>query len=256
MSSTSLDYYLKSLRLPVFLDSYTKIGKACAKENLCYEGYLLRLSEQEYLARHTKRIQTRIKKANFPSLKTLDSFDFKALPNLSQQVVLNLSKGDYLERHENIISLGNSGTGKTHTAIALGLSACQQGKSVYFTQASQLVHMLLEAREERELLKLKKKLLGYDLLIIDELGFVPFSKSGAELLFDVFSGRYEKGSVIVTSNLPFSDWTEIFGCERLTGALLDRLTHHVNILEMNGDSYRLSASKKGKGRMKTKEGQK
>ena len=247
MTSVSLEYYLKTLRLLVFLEDHVKIGKACAKDNACYKTYLLRLSEQEYLVRQNRKIETRIKKAKLPSLKTFDSFDFKALPSLRKQTILELSKGDYLDRNENIIALGNSGTGKTHTAIALGLSACQQGKSVYFTQASQLVHMLLEAREERELLRLKKKLLSYDLLIIDELGFVPFSKSGAELLFDIFSGRYEKGSVIITSNLPFSDWTEIFGCERLTGALLDRLTHHVHILEMNGESYRLSNSKKGKG---------
>lgn len=138
----------------------------------------------------------------------------------------------------------SSGTGKTHLATALGLSACQQGISVYFTQAAHLVHTLLEAQEERQLLRLKKKLMNYGLLIIDELGFVPFSKSGAELLFEVFSSRYEQGSVIVTSNLPFGEWTQVFGCERLTGALLDRMTHHVHILEMNGESYRLTASKK------------
>ena len=126
----------------------------------------------------------------------------------------------------------------------LGLAACQRGLSVGFTTAAALVHELIEARDERRLLNLQRKLARLKLLIIDELGFVPLSKTGAELLFEVFSQRYERGSVLVTSNLPFDEWTEIFGSERLTGALLDRLTHHVNILEMNGESYRLKHSRK------------
>ena len=140
-------------------------------------------------------------------------------------------------------ALGNSGTGKTHVALGLGLAACQKGLRVGFTTASALVHELIEARDERRLLQLQKRLAGLSLLIIDELGFVPLSKTGAELLFEVFSQRYEKGSILVTSNLPFNEWTEVFGSERLTGALLDRLTHRVHILEMNGDSYRLMQSR-------------
>ena len=143
-----------------------------------------------------------------------------------------------------MIALGNSGTGKTHIALGLGLAACQKGLSVGFTTAAALVHELLEARDEKRLLRLQKQLTGYRLLIIDELGFVPLSKSGAELLFEIFSQRYERGSTLVTSNLPFDEWTEILGSERLTGALLDRLTHHVHILEMNGESYRLAQSKR------------
>jgi DNA replication protein DnaC len=157
--------------------------------------------------------------------------------------VLELARCDYVERRENIIALGPSGTGKTHIALGLGLAACQKGLSVGFITASALVHELMEARDEKTLLRLQKKLAGYKLLIIDELGFVPLSKTGAELLFEVFSQRYECGSTMVTSNLPFDEWTQTFGSDRLTGALLDRLTHHVNILEMNGDSYRLNQSK-------------
>ena len=149
-----------------------------------------------------------------------------------------------VERRENIIALGNSGTGKTHIALGLGLAACQKGLSVGFLTAAALVHELMEARDEKRLLRLQKQLAKYHLLIIDELGFVPLSKTGAELLFEVFSQRYERGSILVTSNLPFDEWTEIFGSERLTGALLDRLTHHVHILEMNGESYRLNQSQK------------
>ncbi len=139
--------------------------------------------------------------------------------------------------------MGPSGTGKTHVALGLGLAACQKGLSVSFITAAALVNELMEARDERRMLRLQKQLATVKLLIIDELGFVPLSKTGAELLFEVISQRYERGSTMITSNLPFDEWTETFGTERLTGALLDRLTHHVNILEMNGDSYRLGQSR-------------
>ena len=152
---------------------------------------------------------------------------------------------DVADRRENIIAIGNSGTGKTHVALGLGLAACQKGMSVGFTTAAALVHELMEARDERRLLSLQRQLSRLSLLIIDELGFVPLSPTGAELLFEVFSQRYERGSILVTTNLPFDEWTEVFGSERLTGALLDRLTHHVHILEMNGESYRLKHSREG-----------
>src|SRR5579862_9985833 len=141
-------------------------------------------------------------------------------------------------------TLGNSRTGKTHIALALGLVACQRGHRVRFTTAAALVSELVEARDEKHLQRFQKQLAADERLVVDELGFVPLSKSGAELLFEIFSQRYERASVLVTSNLPFDEWTEIFGSERLTGALLDRLTHHVHILEMNGDSYRLRQSRR------------
>ncbi len=155
----------------------------------------------------------------------------------------DLARCDYVDRRENIIALGPSGTGKTHIALGLGLAACQRGLKVRFTTAAALVHDLIEAQDERRLQRLQKQLTSQNLLIIDELGFVPLSKSGAELLFEVISQCYERGSIIITSNLPFDEWTEVFGSERLTGALLDRLTHHVHILEMNGESYRLKHSR-------------
>ena len=142
----------------------------------------------------------------------------------------------------------NIGTGKPHIALALGPAACQRGLRVRFTTAAALVHELIEARDERRLLRFQKHLMRQELLIVDELGFVPLSKTGAEMLFEVFSQRYERGSALVTSNLPFAEWTEVLGSERLTGALLDRLTHHVHILEMNGDSYRLKQSKRSRKR--------
>ena len=182
----------------------------------------------------------------FQSTKSLDTFDFLAIPSLNKPMVLELARCEYIDRNENVIAVGNSGTGKTHVALGLGLAACQRGLSVGFTTAAALVHELIEARDERRLLNMQKKLSRLELLMIDELGFVPLSKSGAELLFEVFSQRYERGSVLVTSNLPFDEWTEVFGSERLTGALLDRLTHRVHILEMNGESYRLKQSRKAK----------
>ena len=157
---------------------------------------------------------------------------------------MKLPRCEYIARNENIIAVGNSGTGKTHIALGLGLTACQKGLATGFITASALVHALLEARHDKQLLRLQKQLAKYKLLIIDELGYVPLSPTGAELLFEVFSQRYERGSTIVTSNLPFDEWTSVFGSERLTGALLDRLTHHVHILEMNGESFRLKHSRK------------
>ena len=201
--------------------------------------------------RERRMIERRIRQAKFPAVKSLGSFDYKAIPSLNKMLVLELARSEYVDRHENIIALGNSGTGKTHIALGLGLAACQKGLSVGFITAAALVHELMEARDEKRLLRLQKQLAKYRLLIIDELGFVPLSKTGAELLFEVFSQRYERGSIMVTSNLPFDEWTEIFGSERLTGALLDRLTHHVHILEMNGESCRLNQSRKRQRSPKT-----
>ena len=186
----------------------------------------------------------RIKAAKFPTVKSLDSFDLTALPSLNRALIMDPALSEYVERRENFIAVGNSGTGKSHIAPGLGLAACQKGFSVGFTVAAALVRELLEARDEKRLLRLQRQLANYKLLIIDELGYVPLSQTGAELLFEVFGQRYERGSTIATSNLPFDEWTSVFGSERLTGALLDRLTHHVHILEMNGDSFRLAQSKR------------
>ena len=239
-----LAHHLKALKLPTFLREHDKLARQCAAEGADHTGYLLRLAELELLERERRLIERRIRAARFPAVKSLDSFDFAAIPTLNKLLVLELARGEYVERRENVIALGPSGTGKTHIALGLGLAACQKGFTVGFTTAAALVHALLEGRDERPLLRLQQQLAGYKLLIIDELGYVPLSTTGAELLFEVFSRRYERGSVLVTSNLPFDEWTSVFGAERLTGALLDRLTHHVYILEMNGDSYRLKASRR------------
>jgi DNA replication protein DnaC len=235
--------HLKTLKLPTFLREHEKLGRQCAIEGLDHVQFLARLVELELIDRERRMVERRIKAAKFPATKSLDSFDFKAIPKLNKMQVLDLARGEWIDRRENVIALGPSGTGKTHVALGLGLAACQKGLSVSFITAAALVNELMEARDERQLLRLQKQLTAVKLLIIDELGFVPLSKTGAELLFEVISQRYERGSTMITSNLPFDEWTETFGTERLTGALLDRLTHHVNILEMNGDSYRLGQSR-------------
>jgi DNA replication protein DnaC len=239
-----LAHHLKVLKLPTFLREYDKLARQCASDGVDHPRYLLRLAELELIDRERRMVERRIKEARFPAVKSLDSFDFAAIPSLNKTLVLELARSDYVARRENVIAVGNSGTGKTHIALGLGLAACQKGLSVGFTTAAALVNELHEARDEKRLLRLQRQLGGYKLLIVDELGYVPLSPTGAELLFEVFSQRYERGSTIVTSNLPFDEWTAVFASERLTGALLDRLTHHVHILEMNGDSYRLKQSKK------------
>jgi DNA replication protein DnaC len=238
-----LKHHLKQLKLPTFMAEYEKQAHECAQAGVDHVRYLLRLAELELIERERRMVDRRIRAARFPVVKGLESFDFTAIPSLNKMLVMELARGEYILRRENIIALGNSGTGKSHVALALGLAACQRGMSVGFTTAPGLVHQLMEARDEKRLLRLQTQLATHKLLIVDELGYVPLSPTGAELLFEVFSQRYERGSIIVTSNLPFEEWTSVFGSERLTGALLDRLTHHVHILELNGDSYRLKQSR-------------
>lgn len=236
----TLNQYLTTLKLPSILSSYKEEAEECIKSGTSYEIFLNRLAEQEVLGRMSRQVQVRIKKAQFPSLKTVDSFNFEAIKNLSKPKIMSLMTGVFADKGENVLALGNSGTGKTHLAIAIGMAACQRGEAVLFQTAAHLAHALSEAHDAKKLLTLQKKLRSYKILIIDELGYVPFSKTSAELLFEVFSQRYEQGSLVVTSNLPFEEWPQVFGCARLTGALLDRLTHHAHILEMNGSSYRLN----------------
>lgn len=239
-----LDHYLKQLKLPSMHREYRSLAQTCAKEKVDYLTYLLRLSERELIDRERRAAERRIKAARFPVPKTLESFDFAAQPSLNKSLILELMRGEYMDHKENILLAGNVGTGKTHLACALGFAACAQGKRVRFFTGAGLVNHLLEKREEKSLEKFLKHLESHHLLILDELGYVPFSKAGAELLFEVVSRAYERTSLIVTTNLPFEEWTQIFGSERMTGALLDRLTHRVHILEANGESYRLREAQK------------
>ncbi len=239
-----LEYHLKKLRLPTILREYAPMAVVCQKDKCDFPTYLLRLAERELLDREKRAAERRIKEANFPVVKTIDTFDFKAQPSINKQLVQELMRGEYIDKKENVLLIGNSGTGKTHLACALAFSACAKGRKVRFRTATQLVTELVECREERWLQRFQKQLQRLHLLVLDELGYVPFSKAGAELLFEVISQAYEHHSLMVTSNLPFEEWTEVFGSERLTGALLDRLTHRCHILEANGESYRLRQAKK------------
>jgi DNA replication protein DnaC len=239
-----LGHHLGKLRLPTIKREWEAAAASCAKEGRDYGEFLLQLTERELIEREQRAAQRRIKAAKFPVLKTLENFDFDAQPSINEKLVRELAGGSYLETRENVLLIGNSGTGKTHLASALGFAACTQGRKVRFWGATALVTHLLEARENRELKRLLAQIGKHELIILDELGYVPFSKAGAELLFEVVSRAYERHSLIVTTNLPFEQWTEVMGSERLTGALLDRLTHRVHIIEANGESYRLKDARK------------
>ncbi|QDT84391.1 transposase/IS protein [Gimesia chilikensis] len=204
----------------------------------------MQLCELELIERERRAAERRLKAAKFPTYKTLETFDFQAQPGLNKLLVSELMRGEFIEQRENILLVGNSGTGKTHLAVALGIAACSQGKRGRFYQVTELITQLMEAREQREITRLKKQIAKLDLLILDELGYVPASKLGSELLFDVISTAYERFSLIVTTNLPFENWTDVLGSERLTRATLDRLTHRCHILETTGESYRLQDAKR------------
>jgi DNA replication protein DnaC len=249
-STVLLKHHLKALKLPTMHADCEKIAARCAKENVDHLGFLLQLCEQELLDREKRAADRRLKAANFPNHKTLEDFQFEAQPMINRVLVSELMRGEYIEKRESIILIGHPGTGKTHLATALGIAACGQGKKVRFYRVTELITRLMEAREERQLLRMRGQLAKLDLLILDELGYVPASKLGSELLFDVISAAYERTSIIVTTNLPFEQWTEVLGSQRLTGAVLDRLTHHCHILEATGESYRLKDARKRSSRSK------
>src|ERR1700678_3443740 len=241
---------LKQLRLPNMHAEFEKLAREAASANENYEQYLLRLTELEVTARSANVLATRIKNATFPIHKDFDTYDFTAMPSVSKPKILELARGDWLEQRANAIFVGQPGTGKTHLATALGLAACRLGYRVRFFTAAGLVNRLEEAQKQYQLDRFLGQLDRADLLICDELGYLSFSRAGAELLFQVFADRYERKSLLITSNLAFSDWGQVFQGERMTAALLDRLTHRCHIFEMNGESYRFRESmrtRKSKG---------
>jgi DNA replication protein DnaC len=233
-----LETYLKKLKMPQAAKTYEALAREAADNNLSYEEYLLGVIEQEIHQRENNRIQRGIRQAAFPVIKTLESFDFKEIPSLNKPKVLKLMQGEYIRKKKNIILVGSSGVGKTHIATALGYEACRQGLRVKFYTAAGLINELLAAQQEYRLNRLEKQWLVPHLIILDELGYVPFSKMGSELLFQFCAARYERGSMIITTNLEFPKWTEVLGDEQMTAALLDRLTHNAHIFNINGDSYR------------------
>jgi DNA replication protein DnaC len=233
-----LESYLRQLRLPSFVRSYQSFATDAARNNLDYTRYLLALAEQEVHKREQNRLQKRVKAARFPVLKELADFDFSALPTLNKAQVLDLSRGEYIRKREPIVFIGNPGLGKTHLAISLALSACRQGGKVRFWTAAGLVNELLQAQDDHRLHRFISAALKLDLIVLDELGFIPFSASSAHALFTFCSEVYERLALILTTNLKFADWVQVLGDERLTAALLDRITHHAHILELVGESFR------------------
>jgi len=237
---------LKQLRLPTVSAEFEKLAREAAEAGQQYETYLLRLTELEVASRQSNALQARIKTAGFPVEKDFDTFDFTAIPALNKPKILELARGEWIDEHANCCFVGSVGTGKTHLATALGLAACRLGKRVRFFTAANLVTRLEEAQKLYQLDRFLVQLDKTDLLICDELGYLSFSRGGAELLFQVFADRYERASLLITSNLAFSEWGQVFQGERMTAALLDRLTHRCHIFEMNAESYRFRESVKAK----------
>lgn len=233
-----LDTYLRQLRLPTFLKNYPQFAADAASNNLDHVRFLLALAEQEVHQREINMIQRRVKAARFPVLKELADFDFSALPKLNKAEILDLTRGEYIQKRSSLIFIGNPGLGKTHLATGIALAACRQRRKVRFWTAASLVNELLQAQDEHRLHRFIAAALKLDLVVLDELGFIPFTATGAQALFTFCSELYERLSFIITTNLKFADWVQVFGDERLTAALLDRLTHHAHIIELVGESYR------------------
>jgi DNA replication protein DnaC len=240
-----LNSYLKTLKLPTIRAEYKTIARKCSQENLPYEDFLQQLVELEVQHRTAAAIERRLKQANFPMVKEMSHFKFADVPKLNKKYVLDLARCQFIDKRANLVLTGPPGVGKTHLAIAFGREACRRGYKVRFFTAAELVNTYIEARQERTILKLEKNISRCDLIIIDELGYIPLDRIGAEHLFGFFSQCYEQTSLIVTTNLPFADWPQVFADdERLAGALLDRLTHHVHIVEIIADSFRLKSNLK------------
>ncbi|MBW1982959.1 MAG: IS21-like element helper ATPase IstB [Deltaproteobacteria bacterium] len=241
---------LKALKLSTMVRHFDSHLRQARENSMDYSAFLLGLTEVELQVRAENRFKRRIREAKFPLLKTFETFDFDATPDLDRRFIHELARGEYIGQHRNIIFMGKSGTGKTHLATSLAVEACKQGVRTRFVTCCALANELIEARHERELSRVIQRYARYGLLVLDELGYVPLSKEGADLLFQVFAERHEKGSVIVTTNLGFADWTQVFGDANLTAALLDRLTHKAHILNCNWESYRLKDTLKHRKKLK------
>jgi DNA replication protein DnaC len=237
-----LNDHLKLLRLPVMLRQYPECARQARESKESHESFLLNLTTQELEQRQANQLKRRLQEARFPTIKTLETTDLNKWPDFDSLRFREYVDGDYIARRENLVLIGKHGTGKTHAAIVLGVEACKRGYRVLFTTAADLVNTLVEAREERSLKNYLARLQKYPLIIVDELGYIPFSSEGAQLLFQVFAKRYERGSLLITSNLAFAQWTTVFGDATLTAALLDRLTHHCFIHDFNWESIRFSES--------------
>jgi DNA replication protein DnaC len=230
--------HCKTLRMPTVASQFQKLAEQAQRDKQSHVRYLDVLLGAEVDEREHRAIQRRLKEAQLPRTKTLEEFDFAQSPKVSGRRLRELAEGQYIDRAQPVIFLGDAGTGKTHLATALCVAACQQRRRVRFTTASRLVNELVEARQEHELSRVIRRYARFELLCIDELGYVPLADVGAELLFQVISERSETAAVVITTNLPFSEWTQVFTNARLCKALLDRVTDQAHILETGTESYR------------------
>jgi DNA replication protein DnaC len=246
-----LKVHFRQLRLPTMGREFERLARDAAATNQNFLQFLLGLTENELATRDANAIAARIRNAEFPVLKDFDTYDFSIMPQLSKPKILELARCEWIEQKYNCCLVGSHGTGKTHIAVSLGQAACRTGLRVRFFTAADLVSQLEKAQKQYTLDRFLGQLDRAHLLIVDELGYVTLSRGGVELLFRVFGDRYERDSVLITSNLPFGEWNQIFQGERMTAALLDRLTHRCHIFEMNGESYRFRESMKQKKGKKT-----
>jgi DNA replication protein DnaC len=244
---------LKTLYLSTMATQWRQVAEDAKSKRLPHAEYLAELAHLEVTGRRERRIQRRIKDARFPMLKTLDAFDFDAQPGLDRDEVLELFGGEFIEKAANVVLVGGVGTGKTHIAIALGMACCQNDYRVRFTTAAELTNMLVEAKSRDRLSRKLEQLARFDVVILDELGYVPFDKQGADLLFGFITRVYERRSLIVTTNLPFAKWSEVFLDATAAAAVIDRIVHHATVLKTEGNSYRLrSATRKRRRRAAAK----
>jgi DNA replication protein DnaC len=235
---------LKKLRLSTMIRNLEALIRQAKQEKLSYEEFLLNLSEAEVQVRQENGCKRRLREAKFPILKPMETFKFDAAPELDVRLMKELSDCDYVKKNRNIVFVGKSGTGKTHLATALGMEACKHAIRTRFVTGCGLANELIEARDEKILGRTVKRYAGYGLLIIDELGYVPFSKEGAQLIFQILAERHERKPVIITTNMGFGDWTQIFGDPSMTAALLDRVTHKAHVINCSWESYRLKETLK------------
>jgi DNA replication protein DnaC len=241
-----LEEYLKELHLPTVREHFEEVARSAQKEELSYERFLLELVELESQVRRETRIQRRMRQSKLPPEKSLASFELNRVPAKIRRQVKTLLDGSFLDRRENVLAFGNPGSGKTHLLCAIGQELIHHDRKVYFTSTQLLVQELLVAKRDLGLSKLLKKLSRFEALILDDLGYVQQSRREMEVLFTLLAERYERGSVMITSNLPFSQWEAIFQDPMTTAAAIDRLVHHSVILELNVPSYRVEQAKKGR----------
>ena len=235
---------LKSLRLSTMTRNLQSHLRQAKQDKLGYDEFLLNLTEAEVQVRKENGRKRRLLEAKFPLLKPLETFNFEAATDLDARLIKELSSCEYVQKPRNVIFMGKSGTGKTHLATALGMEACKQGVRTRFVTGCGLANELIEARDEKLLGRFVKRYAGYGLLIVDELGYVPFSKEGAQLIFQVLAERHERKPVIITTNMGFGNWTQIFGDPSMTAALLDRITHKAHVINCTWESYRLKETLK------------